>query len=211
MMFEPKQYLITMGKNKDGSPRWYLQTAHRVLWFRTEYPIDTGWAILTNLVQTDPYPVVSARVVSPEGVIVATAYGSAQPQSGSVYAGREIEKAETAAVGRALGMAGYGTQFDGDSDDDNLADSPLERVATQKTVTEFVAEQKPDAAKLSVSEQRKENWRKFAAYWNKEAQLNNAKLCEILAVGDLLEYDGSFDDANQAVLEWLEETHEVPA
>lgn len=79
-------------------------------------------------------------------------------------------------------------------------------VATPQTVTEFVSEQKPEAVNPSISEQRKDNWRKFAAYWHKEAQLNNAKLCEILEVSSLLEYDGNFDDANQAVLEWLNET-----
>ena len=189
-MFNPEKYLISMGRNKDGTPRMYLQTAHRILWFRTENPLGR---ITTDLVQVDPYPVMRATVSTADGMVLATAYGSAQPKAGSVYAGREIEKAETAAVGRALGMAGYGTQFDGDSDDDNLADSPMERPATPE----------PAPLPAAVADKRKEAWRKFAAYWNKEQKLNNAKLCEILGVADLLEYDGNFEDANREVLEWL--------
>ncbi len=190
-MFNPEKYLISMGRNKDGTPRMYLQTAHRILWFRTENPLGR---ITTDLVQVDPYPVMRATVSTADGMVLATAYGSAQPKAGSVYAGREIEKAETAAVGRALGMAGYGTQFDGDSDDDNLADSPMERPATPEPAPQ---------SSTTVADKRKEAWRKFAAYWNKEQKLNNAKLCEILGVADLLEYDGNFEDANHEVLEWL--------
>lgn len=184
MMFEPKQYLITMGKNKDGSPRWYLQTAHRVLWFRTENPLGR---IVTDLVQIDPFPVMRATVSTADGMILATAYGSAQPKADSVYAGREIEKAETAAVGRALGMAGYGTQFDGDSDDDNLADSPLERP---------MPEPAPQPAHLIAwtKEQRKA----WVAYlenngWNIE-QIKDA-----LGVSLIMDYTGTQDDANTAI------------
>ncbi|MBK8138476.1 MAG: hypothetical protein IPK52_22140 [Chloroflexi bacterium] len=190
-MFNPEKYLISMGRNKDGTPRMYLQTAHRILWFRTENPLGR---ITTDLVQVDPFPVMRATVSTADGMILATAYGSAQPKPGSVYAGREIEKAETAAVGRALGMAGYGTQFDGDSDDDNLADSPMERPAMPEPAP---------APSAAAADKRKDGWRKFAAYWNKEQKLNNAKLCEILGVADLLEYDGNFEDANREVLEWL--------
>ena len=85
------------------------------------------------------------------------------------------------------------------------------------TIAWFEAGQKVGESSFTMQEANaagltgKDNWRKFAAYWHKEAQLNNAKLCEILEVSSLLEYDGNFDDANQAVLEWLEEHAPVPA
>ena len=184
-MFNPEKYLISMGRNKDGTPRMYLQTAHRILWFRTENPLGR---ITTDLVQVDPYPVMRATVSTADGMILATAYGSAQPKAGSVYAGREIEKAETAAVGRALGMAGYGTQFDGDSDDDNLADSPMERPA--------MPEPAPLPAHLVV-------WPKDARKeWVAYLENNGWHIDQIKAALDvalILDYTGTQDDANAAI------------
>lgn len=119
MPFDPKPH-VTKIKGKD-----YIQVAHRVLWMRTDHP---DWRIDTDLIQMEPFPVVKARVIDEAGQQIASAYGTAQPKAGSVYAGREIEKAETAAIGRALALAGFGTQFAmgefDDADNDHLADSP---------------------------------------------------------------------------------------
>ena len=184
-MFDPQPYLIKVATDKKtGKPVMYLQTLHRVLWFRTDHPVETGWGIQTNIVQVEPYPVVSARIVTPDGTIVATAYGSAQPKPGSVYAGREIEKAETAAVGRALGMAGYGTQFDGDSDDDHLADSPVEMTAPQLPA-HLVAWPK-DARKAWVAYLEDNGW-----------HIDQIKAA--LGVALILDYTGTQDDANTAI------------
>jgi len=55
----------------------------------------------------------------------ATAYKSEKAASFPDY----IEKCETGAIGRALAMVGYGTQFTGDelNEGDRLADSPVKR------------------------------------------------------------------------------------
>lgn len=184
-MFNPEKYLISMGRNKDGTPRMYLQTAHRILWFRTENPLGR---ITTDLVQVEPFPVMRATVSTADGMILATAYGSAQPKAGSVYAGREIEKAETAAVGRALGMAGYGTQFDGDSDDDNLADSPMERPA--------MPEPAPLPAHLIAwtKEQRKA-W--VAALQDRNWHIDQIK--EALGVDLVINFNGTEAQADDAI------------
>ena len=76
--------------------------------------------------------------------------------------------------------------------------APITDYPSVETVTYTPAPPPPAAA-----DKRKVAWAKFAAYWNKEKKLNNAKLCEILGVADLLEYDGNFQDANREVLEWL--------
>ena len=68
-----------------------------------------------------------ATIWNESGAIIATGHASAKAKSNSIWVGREVEKAETAAIGRALGHAGYGTQFDNDDEGDYLADSPLER------------------------------------------------------------------------------------
>jgi hypothetical protein len=128
--FDPTPYLIEMGRDKKGNPKMYLQAAHRVLWFRSDNPLGN---IVTELVQLDPFPVFRAVVTNGEGVVLASGYGCAQAKAGSVYAGREVEKAETAAIARALGHAGYGSQFGGEDDDsDHLADSPAQRKPAPK-------------------------------------------------------------------------------
>ena len=54
---------------------------------------------------------------------MATGLGS--PKTQGVAAGRPFEGAETAAIGRALAVAGYGTQFTGEEEGEHLADAPV--------------------------------------------------------------------------------------
>lgn len=120
MAFDPKQHMTNL-KGKD-----YLETKWRIVWFKDENPQGS---IQTEIVNYQPL-VVRAVIYNNDGVLVATGHGSANAGGKSVvWAGREIEKAETAAIGRALGHSGYGSQFDPDSDEgEYLADSPIERI-----------------------------------------------------------------------------------
>lgn len=111
--FDPSKYIIKL-KGKD-----YLEVKWRLVWFRETHPdgvIDTE-----NIALTDQLAVFKATVQIPSGGR-ATGYGSESPKDFGDY----IEKAETKALGRALGALGFGTQFTDDFDEgtDNPVDAP---------------------------------------------------------------------------------------
>lgn len=114
-MFDPKSKISNL-RGKE-----YLEVKWRLVWFRDD---RKDGSILTEVVSTSPL-MVKATVMDGDKVL-ATGYGSAQVKQGAVWAGREIEKAETAAIGRALAHAGYGTQFTDEDEGEHLADTPVE-------------------------------------------------------------------------------------
>lgn len=104
--------------NLKGKP--YLQVAHRLIWFREEEPqsgIET-----TPLVLEKDYAVFQAKITR-DGKVVAMATKCEDRKGFPDF----IEKAETGAIGRALALVGYGTQFTTQDLDegDRLADSPV--------------------------------------------------------------------------------------
>jgi hypothetical protein len=111
--FDPAKHLVNL-KGKD-----YLEVRWRLVWFRETHPdgvIDTE-----NIALTEQLAVFKATVQIPSGGR-ATGYGSETPKDFGDY----IEKAETKALGRALGALGFGTQFTDDFDEgtDNPVDAP---------------------------------------------------------------------------------------
>lgn len=120
--FNPKEHLMQL-QGKD-----YLPVAWRIVWFREANP--TG-SIATELIAADTTIIIRA-VVSTEAGILSTGYGTAPAAGKGSWTGRAIEKAETAAIGRALAHAGYGTQFTDDDEGDSLADSLADSPITPK-------------------------------------------------------------------------------
>lgn len=109
--------------NLKGKP--YMQVAHRLVWFTEDvdsYTIHTSFLVLTAE-ETVAHVVVS--VYDKEGKTIKTA--SATKREDKKSFADHTEKAETGAIGRALAMLGYGTQFAiADLEEgDRLADSPV--------------------------------------------------------------------------------------
>jgi hypothetical protein len=125
--FDPSKHL----SNKVRGGAEYLEVKWRLVWLRSEHP---DAAIATELVrETDDSALFKASVNIPGGGS-ATGFGSETAKDFGDF----IEKAETKAVGRALAMLGYGTQFTGlDLDEgERIVDAPVDRPApTRATPT----------------------------------------------------------------------------
>ena len=121
--FAKKNLKNLAGANK--SPRWYLETMYRIMWFRHVY---RNGRIITERIPNADYPEVKAYIYNDDDVLLATGHAGAIDKGNAVWSGRALEKAETAAIGRALAHAGFGTQFMGESeiDDGHLSDRPVE-------------------------------------------------------------------------------------
>ncbi|HRA33081.1 MAG TPA: hypothetical protein PL172_14290 [Thermomicrobiales bacterium] len=118
MTYDPTRDLTKL-KGKE-----YLEVKYRLLWLRDR---DPDARITTELVTppTADELVVRAEVTLTTGGC-ATAYGAC----GRSEFGDALEKAETKAIGRALGALGFGTQFAGTeldygADDGRVVDAPM--------------------------------------------------------------------------------------
>jgi hypothetical protein len=105
----------------------YLQVAHRLVWFREVYPQGIIKTMLKE--HQNETALMYAEIYIPaangQPLLVATAYKAESKASFGDY----IEKAETGAIGRALAMAGFGTQFEPEFDEAlRLADAPVDPV-----------------------------------------------------------------------------------
>jgi hypothetical protein len=126
MAFNVRKHLI-----KVQGGRFYLPVAARLVWFREEHP---DWGIETRPLEFNVekgYALFEATVFDAAGKLMA---------KGTKMETREgfhdfLEKAETGAIGRALAVCGYGTQFAPDLFEGNVVDSPMEPRAQERPST----------------------------------------------------------------------------
>lgn len=123
-MFNPNEHMMQL-KGKD-----YLQVAWRLVWFRDEENgCGATWGLQTELLEHgEDWAVFKATITDSNGKVISTGHGSESKKDFGDY----LEKAETKAVGRALAMLGFGTQFAADELDEGerIVDSPIDRKAT---------------------------------------------------------------------------------
>ncbi len=98
----------------------YLEVKYRLVWFREDHP---DWAIETEMMAVNDHSAYAKAAVRDEtGRTIATSHKFESVQGFPDY----IEKAETGAIGRALALIGYGTQFCADELDEGkrIVDAP---------------------------------------------------------------------------------------
>lgn len=110
--FEPKDYLREEITEEGKS--FYLDTKYRLLWFRLKYPEGKLMKIAKALGKD--YAIFEVRVYMHKddlpGNFLANGFASRYRDDGNEKFGLNfVESAETAALGRALKDAGFGTQF----------------------------------------------------------------------------------------------------
>lgn len=96
-------------QKENGETKIYEQVHERLTKFRKDCPADQGWAIITEVLSSDSQRVsLVAKILSPDGKVVATGHAEELRNSSNVNRSSAVENGETSAVGRALFMAGYG-------------------------------------------------------------------------------------------------------
>lgn len=99
----------------------YLPVAQRVYWFRQDHPkgsIETSFVI-----NETEFALAKAIIFDETKNLLATGHKHETPSSFPDF----LEKAETGAIGRALALCGYGTQFATELDEgEHIVDSPIE-------------------------------------------------------------------------------------
>lgn len=114
-----EEHLIKM---KGG--KLYCPVYVRIALFRDKCPIDSGWGIVTECVEGDTDSALyKTSITDPDGRTVATGYKREHRAHFPDYE----EKAGTGSVGRALLMAGFGTQYALDELDEGerIVDTPI--------------------------------------------------------------------------------------
>jgi hypothetical protein len=135
MAFNPNEHMMKL-KGKD-----YLQVAWRLVWFREDHP---DWGINAECIEQDQEHAIFKAVICDEnGIQKSSGHGSESKRDFGDY----LEKAETKAIGRALAMLGYGTQFAADELDEGerIVDSPINRTRKEEPVTDKL-EKTPEQA-----------------------------------------------------------------
>lgn len=95
-------------KNKDGSVvgKEYAEVNQRIKAFRMVYP---GGRITTDILKMENGMVLMKSIVTDEaGNVLSTGYAQEKENASVVNRTSYIENCETSAVGRALGMCGFG-------------------------------------------------------------------------------------------------------
>ena len=127
--FDPRQYM--RATSTEEGQGLYLDVKYRKLWFRLAHPLGKIKKIFHAL--NAEVAICEARVYlskdDPEEQYVGSGTAQRFFKAGDKFCESYVESAETAAVGRALAEAGFGSQFSdcdvSEPEDATLADAPV--------------------------------------------------------------------------------------
>lgn len=185
MAFNPNDHLINL-KGKS-----YLEVKYRLVWFRDENP---DWGITTEIIKIDTeakYAIVKATITDQHGRILAQ--GTKMEDIKGF--GDWLEKAETGAIGRALGILGYGTQFAPEFDEvvpgvenprivDSPIDTPKVKVTAQATVAKRTMREGGALLKAEIFR-----------LWGEMDKEDNARIYQMLSGQGAYEIDAVYEAA----------------
>ena len=123
----------------------YAPVYVRIALFREDHPVADGWGINAEVVNTDDASCLArAEIVDPQGRVVSTGHKREHKAHFPDYE----EKALTGAVGRALLMAGYGTQYALDELDEGerIVDAPIPGTIKMNATPTVTKAQDPQVA-----------------------------------------------------------------
>lgn len=210
--YEMNEYTTKAGTklpllNLKGKP--YLQVAYRLVWLREEHP---EWRITCEFLRSDDKTTIAkASIYDGHGQLIGVAHKREDAQ----HFADHLEKAETSAIGRALAMLGYGTQFCADELDEGgrLADSPVPPVKKSMGINPGI----PTAddgnlepthykvpfgkyAQKTLEEIGVDDLRSYVAYLEKKAKADGKVLTGNVAefVERVEDYVGSFENQPQS-------------
>jgi hypothetical protein len=126
----------------------YMTVPSRVIWFRESHK---DWSIETDVLQvTVDYALVKAVIKNEQGRIIATGHQDCLKKDFLDY----VAKAETSAIGRALGYAGFGTAqaLEELSEGLRISDAPIAPVSNM-----FTEEEREYAQSLSSLSEQENN------------------------------------------------------
>lgn len=125
--------------NEDGTMSLYLDVKYRLLWFRLHRP---NGKIDSEIIHVDDKSaVVCCKLYADRGDALDQYVAKSSAQrfvTQERFGDRYLETAETAAMGRVLAAAGYGTQFCGAADmfGDIMVDAPVDLGAVEEDCSE---------------------------------------------------------------------------
>jgi len=101
---------IEKKNNKTGTTetKMYETVAERLRKFREAYPVETGWSLNTEISHSDNLVHCEARIISPDGHVVATGHAEEDRNGSFINKASAVENCETSAIGRCLFTAGFG-------------------------------------------------------------------------------------------------------
>ncbi len=159
-----------------GKP--YLQVAYRVLWFREEHP---EWLITSLFVKEDERGILAqANILDENSRVRAMAHAYIEV-GGNKSLMDLYEKAETAAIGRALSHLGYGTQFTGG--EEKIADGPVAPAKSAMAAMANIKNHAPKAKPVTAAPPTGDNVGGYVVTFGKHKGKELRHLSESEAIG----------------------------